>query len=646
LALAACQTTLPTEFRTGFQTKAFTFVPRVRPPVPATGVTTTAGSTASLNGSADGAGTASRLFQPMGMSVDANGNLYVADTFNHRIRKVTPTGTVTTLAGSTKAFADGIGTAAKFNYPHGVAAGPDGTVYVADKGNNRVRAISPTGTVTTLAGSSATGNLDGAGSAAQFRSPWDVVVDPNTGNVFVSDSLNQMIRKITPGGAVSTFTTGLADPRGMGIAPDGSIYVAEPSAGQITKISPFGVPTPYATGLTEPWDVDIAGNGDIVVCEANQTGNSYKIKRITSGGTVSVLSGGAAGGTDGALASASYSLPKSVAIGNGVAYIADFGNNRVRSVSYGTYLANTYETGFVPEPPPAASSFTYVDYLSDYAAKAVGPAPDGVKDGHFRLQLTLPTGGTISSLQLTQDDGTGHVWDMDSSNGIWNLAVRNGATALNSSSVNSFTLGAGTYNLDIYCGSIDRCVDATFFNSDAEYTVTLVVGGQTLTAKTVAALANACPIATPTPSPQPLVPNMTSATSPSGRVFSSGTAYYNDWDVFNGNLTDFWDSSGLPTTIGYDWLGPSKTVIYYTVRYVWGNPSGAPKDWTLQGYNGSTWTVIDTVVGEPAWNTLGETRTYNVDAVGSYKQYKLVVTNHQGNTSGWVVIDEIQFYGY
>jgi DNA-binding beta-propeller fold protein YncE len=127
--------------------------------------------------------------------VDAAGNVYVADLNNHRIRKITPARTVTTLAGSSSGFADGVGTAARFNNPLGVAVDAAGNLYVGDRFNHRIRKITPAGVVTTLAGTGTTGSADGVGTAARFNNPFGVAVDA-AGNLYVADAFNHRIRKI------------------------------------------------------------------------------------------------------------------------------------------------------------------------------------------------------------------------------------------------------------------------------------------------------------------------------------------------------------------------------------------------------------------------------------------------------------------
>ena len=153
-----------------------------------------AGSTTS--GSADGTGPAASFNNPNGLAVDGSGNVYVADTFNHMIRKITSAGVVTTVAGSTTSgSADGTGAAASFFRPYAVAIDASGNLYVADCNNNMIRKIDSAGVVTTLAGSTTAGHADGTGTAASFNSPGAVAAD-GSGNLYVADSGNNMIRKI------------------------------------------------------------------------------------------------------------------------------------------------------------------------------------------------------------------------------------------------------------------------------------------------------------------------------------------------------------------------------------------------------------------------------------------------------------------
>uniref|UniRef100_UPI003743F19A hypothetical protein n=1 Tax=Psychroflexus aurantiacus TaxID=2709310 RepID=UPI003743F19A len=205
----------------------------------------------STSGFADGTGRSAQFSKPYGVAVDASGTVYVADYNNHRIRKTTPAGVVSTLAGSTQGFADGTGSSAQFSKPYGVAVDASGNVYVADFNNHRIRKTTPAGVVSTLAGSTS-GFADGTGSSAQFSKPYGVAVDAS-GNVYVADFNNHRIRKTTPAGVVSTLagsTQGFADgtgssaqfnyPIGVAVDASGTVYVADANNHRIRKITPAG----------------------------------------------------------------------------------------------------------------------------------------------------------------------------------------------------------------------------------------------------------------------------------------------------------------------------------------------------------------------------------------------------------------------
>ena len=227
---------------------------RIRKIDPAGVVTTFAGS--GTSGNNNGTGTAAQFFNPYGVAVDSSGNVYVADSTNNRIRKISSTGMVTTFAGSSFGSMNGTGTAAQFFNPNGVAVDSSGHVYVADTDNHRIRKISSASVVTTFAGSSA-GYRDDTGTAAWFNQPQGVAVD-SSGNVYVADASNNRIRKISPAGVVTTLagsTSGYMDggsdakfnlPSGVAVDSSGNVYVADSNNNRIRKISPTGVVTTFA----------------------------------------------------------------------------------------------------------------------------------------------------------------------------------------------------------------------------------------------------------------------------------------------------------------------------------------------------------------------------------------------------------------
>ncbi|HTM34975.1 MAG TPA: hypothetical protein VL263_26890, partial [Vicinamibacterales bacterium] len=204
-------------------------------------VTTVAGSTA---GFADGTGAAARFETPSGIALGADGALYVADTGNNAIRRVTAAGVVSTVAGGRGAgYRDGIVLDAQFNGPVGVAVDPSGRIIVADTYNDRIRAIERGGSVTTIAGSGQQGLIDGPALEAQFDTPCGIAVD-RAGNILVADSGNGVIRKIDTSGNVSTLDlsplgTYLLRPLGVAVDEDGGIYATD-DRGRVVEITGRG----------------------------------------------------------------------------------------------------------------------------------------------------------------------------------------------------------------------------------------------------------------------------------------------------------------------------------------------------------------------------------------------------------------------
>lgn len=225
-------------------------------------VTTLAGSV-TARGNTDGAGTAATFAMPMGLAQNSAGTFYIADATNHTVRALSSSNTVSTFAGSagSSGSADGNGSAARFNYPTGLAVDSAGTVYVADTTNNLIRKITSGGEVTTLAGVvGVSGWQDGTGAGALFNMPGGLAVD-SSGNLYVADTGNSVVRKITPGGVVTTLAGlstigGLKDgtaadawfnqPRDVAVDSGGNVFVADTGNAAIRKITPAGVVTTLA----------------------------------------------------------------------------------------------------------------------------------------------------------------------------------------------------------------------------------------------------------------------------------------------------------------------------------------------------------------------------------------------------------------
>ncbi|AMR34376.1 hypothetical protein A0256_24430 [Mucilaginibacter sp. PAMC 26640] len=327
-------------------------------------VKTLAGSTAGTAGSTDATGTAARLNSPRGIAFDGSGNLFVADYTNNTIRKITAAGVVTTFAGTagTSGTTNATGTSARFNGPYDIASDPSGNLYVCDITNNLIRKITTAGVVTTIA----TVNI-----------PTSITYDTFSGNLFVTTGANNTVAKVTLAGAVTTF------------------------AGSATAGSTNGTGTAATFNITNGITSDVYGNLYVVDQGNNQ------IRKITAAGVVTTLAGStAAGNTDATGTSALFDLPRGIAsdaLGN--LYVTDNGNNTIRLITPAgvvtTIMGGT--SGFVDGTGTAAQfnaprnlgidPGTGYIYIPDYGNNAIRKVvPIG-----YSISATLPAGLTFNN---------------------------------------------------------------------------------------------------------------------------------------------------------------------------------------------------------------------------------------------------------
>ena len=352
---------------------------RIRKLTPAGIITTVAGAGVYGFRGDGGPATSALLAHPTGIAVDAAGNLYITDSENQRIRKVTPNGIINTIAGTGSIGFGGDGgaaTSALLNYPDGLALDAAGNLYIADTNNNRVRQITPGGIISTVAGTG-TGNFGGDGglaTAALLRSPYGVAVDSN-GSLYIADTFNNRIRKVTSG-VISTFAgTGVAGFNGDGglaglaqlntpveviFDSAGNAIIADLSNNRIRQVTPVNIISTIAgsgTGgfggdggaatsalLSVPFGVGMDAAGNLFIAD----NSNNRIREVTSGVIRTVAGTGVTffGGDGGAARSAQLNHPISVAVDtSGNMYISDTENNRIRKVTSAGVTSTIAGTG-------------------------------------------------------------------------------------------------------------------------------------------------------------------------------------------------------------------------------------------------------------------------------------------------------------
>ncbi|MEO7692688.1 MAG: IPT/TIG domain-containing protein [Chryseolinea sp.] len=306
----------------------------------------------------DGALTIAELNGPTGIFIDPDKGIYLTEYDFNSIRLITPDSNITTLTGKyTYGFRDGAIDIAAFNGPNGITKDKSGNLYVADQNNHVIRKIDTQGNVTTLAGSPAvSGAVNGMGSAARFNQPKDIAIDKD-GNLIVVDAINNLIRKVTPGGLVSTLAgsgegafadgVGIAAkfnaPSGCAVDDDGNVYVADKLNQRVRKISPDGVVTTLAgngvVGFADgdarvamfnaPFGLVVAPDGIVYVVDAD----NHAIRTVDQTGYVTTLSGRSSGYLNGLLEDALFKMPVDIDVAaDGTIYVVDYGDSRIRKI--------------------------------------------------------------------------------------------------------------------------------------------------------------------------------------------------------------------------------------------------------------------------------------------------------------------------
>lgn len=422
----------------------------------ATGSVTTLAGTLGISGAADGLGTAASFNAPRGIVVDGLGNLYVADTGNHVIRKITPANQVSTLAGNTSAAGqvDGSGNSAQFSAPAGMAISSQGIIFIADRATHSIRQMDTNGTVTTLAGSGKAGNADGVGNSAAFNQPSAVAIDAFN-NVYVADTGNYLIRKITPTGVVTTIAGTLGssgstdgdgsvatftDLQGIVVSVDGkTLYVNDQHRVRALQFNPgtttytvstyVGAPVGNAFSIGHAIGLAMGSSNKLFLSDRD----SDTIQQVTNtGGTVanSTYAGVSPpssetplpGYVEGVQTAARFSSPSGLALdASGNLLVADQANSLVRKVSptgITSAMAGLASTpGIANGPGPSARLSAPNGLATDNSGNTY------IVDSTANTVRVISPAGIVSTLAGTANvtgsaDGTGTAATFNNPNGV------------------------------------------------------------------------------------------------------------------------------------------------------------------------------------------------------------------------------------
>jgi uncharacterized protein (TIGR03437 family) len=338
--------------------------------VPQYYITTVAGAGSAGMSGDPGAAISAQLNSPASVAADESGNLYIADTFNNRIRRVAPDGGIATFAGgATTGYSSGDGgpaTSAGLSRPNGIALDRSGTLYIADTAGNMIRKVSAGGTITRVAGTGAAGFSGDGGAAtdATLNTPIGVALDA-AGNLYIADSMNHRIRRVGTDGKITTVAgngfggyygdgvaatdTGLNHPQGVAVDAGGNLYIADTFSSRIRVVTPDGIirtfagngiPTHAGDGgpataasLNYPKGIAFDASGNLFIADCFNS----RIRLVTADGRISTVAGSGAlgyGGDGGKATSAKLQFPSGVAVGiNGNVFVADTANHRIRLLS-------------------------------------------------------------------------------------------------------------------------------------------------------------------------------------------------------------------------------------------------------------------------------------------------------------------------
>ena len=321
-------------------------------------VTTSTGGT----GSTAATDTLPNFYSPAGIAVDLTGNIYVSDYGNNLIRKITAAGVVSTFAGNgVEGQTNGAAALSSFNQPKGIAVDQSGNVFIADAGNNLIRKITPGGLVSTVAGIDSAGAVNGPAASASFFGPAGVAIDAS-GNLYVADAGNNLVRTISPQGVVATLAgssngTVFANPTGIAVDASGNVYVANYLDNNILTVNSTGVVSTLA-GSGQSGALNGAGStatfffpNSVALDAANNIyvadGVNNLIRKITPAGVVSTFAGsGLSGAADSTGTAASFNGPSGLAVDSkGNVYVADSNNNLIRKITPAGVVSTVAGTG-------------------------------------------------------------------------------------------------------------------------------------------------------------------------------------------------------------------------------------------------------------------------------------------------------------